>query len=103
MRARAFKGNHARTKEKPKFTLTIGRVYAVKGYYTGDFRARCCESLGRSARLKVTDPMKSTLQVDDEIEIPFVHADFIPAIVEEFKKPVEDRFRYRIGEGPRSA
>jgi hypothetical protein len=94
-------GNHARTKEKPQKSLTIGRVYVVKRYYTGDFRARCCESLLRTVRLKVTDPMKSTLQVGDELEIPFVHAEFISAIVEEYKNPVEERFR--IGEGPRSA
>ena len=93
-RLKAFKGQHARTPVKPALTLTIGRVYAVKNYYTGDFRARCCESLLRSVRLKVTDPMRSTLQVNDEIEIPFVHAEFIPAIVEEFKKPIEER---RVG------
>jgi hypothetical protein len=90
-RLKAYKGQHARTPVKPALTLAIGRVYVVKGYYTGDFRARCCESLLRSARLKVTDPMRSTLQVDDEIEIPFVHADFVPAIVEEFQKPREER------------
>jgi hypothetical protein len=94
MRTRgAFKGNHARTKVKPKFTLTIGRVYVVKRYYTGDFRARCCESLDRSVRLKVTDPMRSNVAIGDELEIPFVHAEFIPAIVEEYKKPHEERFK----------
>jgi hypothetical protein len=75
----------------PQCVLVVGRIYVVKRYYTGDFRAKCCDSLDRSARLKVTDPMRSTLQVDDEIEIPFVHAEFIPAIVEEFKKPIEER------------
>jgi hypothetical protein len=35
--------------------------------------------------------MRSTLAIGDEIEIPFVHAEFIPAIVEEFKKPIEER------------
>jgi hypothetical protein len=91
MRPRAFKGTHARHKEKPKVTLVVGRIYLVKRYYTGDFRARCCDSLLRSVRLKVTDPMKSSLQVDDEIEIPFVHAEFIPALVQDIKKAIEKR------------
>jgi hypothetical protein len=91
MKNRAYKGVHARTPQKPKLTLAIGRIYLVKRYYTGDFRARCCESLDRSVRLKVTDPMKTTLQVDDEIEIPFVHADFIPALVQDLKKIIEER------------
>jgi hypothetical protein len=37
--------------------------------------------------------MKSTLQVDDEIEIPFVHAEFIPALVQDIKKVVDERPR----------
>lgn len=87
-----YKRGSKKRVEKPKFTLTIGRTYVVKGYHTGDFRAKCCDSLGRSARLKVTDPMRSSLSVDDEIEIPFVHAEFIPAIVEDFQKPIAQRF-----------
>ena len=88
-------------KTAPKLVLAVGRIYLVRGYHIGDFRARCCDSLERSVRLKVTDPMKTSLQVDDELEIPFVHAEFIPALVEDFKKPITER--YRIGEGPRSA
>ena len=105
--SQAFKGRgvHARTPQKPKLTLTVGRIYLVKRYYTGDFRARCCDSLATSVRLKVTDPMKTSLQVDEEIEIPFVHGEFIPALVQDIKKIVDERpaERYRIGEGPRSA
>jgi hypothetical protein len=88
---RAFKGVHARTPEKPKLTLAVGRIYLVKRYYTGDFRARCCDSLMKSVRLKVTDPMKTTLQVDDEIEVPFVHAEFIPALVQDLKQTIAAR------------
>jgi hypothetical protein len=76
--------------EKPKFVLAIGRVYLVTRYYTGDFRGKCCDSLKRSAKFKVTDPMRSTLQVDDEIEVPFVHGEFLPAIVEDFKRASKD-------------
>lgn len=76
---------------KPLLTLAVGRIYLVKRYHTGDFRAKCCDSLLKSVRLKVTDPMKTSLQVDDEMEIPFVHAEFIPSIVEEFKKPIDQR------------
>jgi hypothetical protein len=88
---RAFKGVHARTPVKPKLTLAIGRIYLVKRYYTGDFRAKCCESLATSVRLKVTDPMHSTLEQNAEIEIPFVHAEFIPALVQDIKKTIEAR------------
>jgi hypothetical protein len=102
VKSRPYKG---KTPQKPKLVLAVGRIYLVRRYYTGDFRAKCCESRFQSVRLKVTDPMKTSLQVDDELEIPFVHAEFIPALVEEFKKPIAEREfnRYRIGEGPRSA
>jgi hypothetical protein len=83
---------------QPPLTLAIGRVYLVKRYYTGDFRAKCCESLQKSVRLKVTDPMKTEFEVGAEIEIPFVHAEFIPAIVEDFKKPVTERPGYTRSE-----
>jgi hypothetical protein len=93
IKSKPYKG---RTPAKPKLTLAVGRIYLVKRYYTGDFRARCCDSLERSVRLKVTDPMKSaTLKVDDEIEIPFVHAEFIPAIVEKFRSAEFERERVR--------
>lgn len=83
-----YKGrSKKRPSENPKYTLTIGRIYVVKGYHTGDFRAKCCDSLARCARLKVTDPMRSGLRVDDEVEIPFVHAEFLPAIVEDMRGP----------------
>jgi hypothetical protein len=71
--------------EKPAFVLAIGRVYLVKRYHTGDFRGKCCDSLKFSAKFKVTDPMKSALAVGDELEISFKLAEFIPAIVEDFK------------------
>jgi len=71
---------------KAEFVLTIGRVYLVKRYHTGDFRAKCCESLKFSAKFKVTDPLKSTLAIDDELEISFKLAEFIPAIVEDFRE-----------------
>jgi hypothetical protein len=102
VKSRAFKGKGSPEKQ---LTLVVGRIYLVKRYYTGDFRARCCESLDKSVRLKVTDPMKTTLQVDEEIEVPFVHADFIPALVQDIKKVIDERpaERYRIGDGPRSA
>jgi hypothetical protein len=83
--------------EKPKLMLVIGRIYLVKRYYTGDFRAKCCDSLERSVRLKVTDPMSSTVAIGDELEIPFVHAEFIPAVVVEFQKPVEQPFQRSAG------
>lgn len=91
VRNRAFKGVHARTPVKPKLTLAIGRIYLVKRYYTGDFRAKCCESLEKSVRLKVTDPMNTTLEQNAELEIPFVHAEFIPALVQDIKKIVDER------------
>ncbi len=76
--------------QKPALVLAVGRIYLVKRYYTGDFRARCCDSLLKTARLKVTDPMNSSVQVDDELEIPFVHAEFIPALVVDFTGPSRD-------------
>lgn len=90
---RAFKGVHARTPEKPNLTLAVGRIYLVKHYHTGDFRAKCCDSLLKTVRLKVTDPMSTSLQVGDELEIPFVHAEFIPALVQDITKIVGDRPR----------
>jgi hypothetical protein len=86
------RGSKKKALAKPAFTLTIGRIYVVKGYHTGDFRAKCCDSLTKTARLKVTDAMRSSLHVDDEIEIPFVHAEFLPSIVEQFQKPIAERF-----------
>jgi hypothetical protein len=77
--------------EKPQLTLAIGRIYLVKRYHTGDFRAKCCESLEKSVRLKVTDPMNSTLEQNAEIEIPFVHAEFIPALVQDLKQTIAAR------------
>lgn len=77
--------------EKPKFTLAIGRIYLVTRYHTGDFRARCCDSLLKSVRLKVTDPMSSNLYVDQEIEIPFVYAEFLPAVMEKYQGRGESR------------
>lgn len=79
---------------KPELTLAIGRIYRVSGYWTGDFRAKCCDSLLRTVKLKVTDPMNTVLQVDDELEVAFAHAEFLPALVEQFQKPIGDR---RIG------
>jgi hypothetical protein len=51
--------------------------------------------------------MKTSLQVDEEIEVPFVHGEFIPALVQDIKKIVESRPEYsraeferdRAGEG----
>lgn len=90
----AFKGK----REKPILTLAVGRIYLVTRYWTGDFRAKCCESLFKTVKLKVTDPMKSSLKPGDELEIPFVHAEFIPAIVQDFKKITADRPEYSRAE-----
>jgi hypothetical protein len=78
----------------PKYTLAIGRIYLVKGYWTGNFRAKCCDSLALTAKVKVTDPMNTELNIDDEMEISFANAEFLPAVLEEFQKPIEER---RIG------
>ena len=83
-----------RRKKKPlkaTLTLAVGRIYRVKGYWTGDFRAKCCDSLLKTVKLKVTDPMNTTLQVDDELEVAFAHAEFLPALIEHFQKPIEQR------------
>lgn len=85
---RGFKKKKA---TKPPYVLVVGHIYLVRGYHTGDFRAKCCDSLLKTVRLKVTDPMKAALQVDDEIEIPFVHAEFIPALVQDVQKVIEQR------------
>jgi hypothetical protein len=79
---------------KPQLVLAIGRVYLITRYHTGDFRGECYASLELSAQFKVTDPMKSTLQVGDEIEIPFQLAEFLPAIIEQFQKPIQERPEY---------
>lgn len=72
--------------EKPQLVLAIGRVYLVTRYHTGDFRGKCCDSLKFSAKFKVTDPMKSTLAIDDELEISFKLAEFLPAIIDDFAR-----------------
>jgi len=76
---------------QPELVLAIGRLYLVTRFHTGDFRGRCLESLFRSARFEVTDPMKSSLHLCDQIEIPFKHAEFLPVVIEQFQKIVEGR------------
>lgn len=79
------KGSKKNKSFRPKITLAIGRVYAVKGYWTGEFRGECRESRNVDALMRVTDPMKTELNVGDDLEIAFTLAEFMPAIVEDFQ------------------
>lgn len=85
-------------KQEVQTIVFAGRVYLVKRYFTGDFRGTCRGSLSKSALFTVTDAMKSSLAIGDEIEIPFVHAEFIPALCEDLRGESREEFeRDRFG------